>query len=80
MSRSHVGSGKILRFISRVLLPVELILINSLMILLILLPLMLKEIKPGNFTVLSKYYIDASVNFVAPEPMSIILYKFVKYL
>jgi hypothetical protein len=34
---------------------------------------MLKEIKSENFTVLSRFYIDASVKIVAPEPMSNLL-------
>ena len=29
-----------------------------------------KEIKPGKFKVLSRWYLDAPLNFVASEPMS----------
>ena len=36
---------------------------------------MLKEIKSKNFRVLSRFYIDASVKIVAPEPMSNLLWK-----
>ena len=41
---------------------------------------MYKYIKSGKITVLSRFYVDAPVKFVALEPMSNIRYKKIKKL
>ena len=80
MLSPFLGSGKNLRTIFLVWLSVELILVNGLLNLFILSPLLYKWIKSGKILVLSRWFVDAPVKFVASEPMYNVLCEKVKQL